>query len=100
MDKVISQEVKRKRKQRLAVKIVVVLLFFVSVFYLFLTVFQPKVDIGDINIGIVGQGSVEVSVYATGKVVPLLEEIITSPVSSKVLEVYKKVGDHVEKDER
>lgn len=99
MDKVISQEVKRKRKQRLAVKIVVVLLFFVSVFYLFLTVFQPKVDIGDINIGIVGQGSVEVSVYATGKVVPLSEEIITSPVSSKVLEVYKKAGDHVEKDE-
>lgn len=99
MDKVISHEMKRKRKQRLAVKIVVVLLIFMSVFYLFLTVFQPKVHIVDINIGIVEQGAVEVSVYATGKVVPLSEEIITSPVSSKVLEVYKKAGDYVRKDE-
>lgn len=99
MDKVISHEMKRKRKQRLAVKIVVVLLIFMSVFYLFLTVFQPKVHIVDINIGIVEQGAVEVSVYATGKVVPLSEEIITSPVSSKVLEIYKKAGDYVRKDE-
>ena len=37
--------------------------------------------------------------YATGKVVPFAEEIITSPVSSKVLEVYKKSGDRVRKDE-
>lgn len=99
MDKVISQEVKRKRKQRLTVKIVVVVLVVVSGFYLFLTIFQPKVYINDINIGVVEQGAVEVSVYATGKVVPLSEEIITSPVSSKILEVYKKTGDHVEKDE-
>ena len=32
---------------------------------------------------------------ASGKVVPLYEEIITSPVSSRVLEVYKKSGEHL-----
>ena len=49
--------------------------------------------------GVVDEGAVEVSVYATGKVVPFAEEVITSPVSSKVLEVYKKSGDRVRKDE-
>ena len=51
------------------------------------------------NFGVVDEGAVEVSVYATGKVVPFAEEVITSPVSSKVLEVYKKSGDRVRKDE-
>ena len=44
----------------------------------------------------VNQGTIEVSVSASGKVVPAIEEIINSPINSKVLEVYCKGGDSVE----
>jgi len=99
MDQVISPEVKRQRRRKLMMKVAIVLAVSVGVFCFLINVFQPKIRGSEINFGIVDRGVVEVSVYATGKVVPFAEEIITSPVSSKVLEVYKKAGDRVEKDE-
>jgi len=50
----------------------------------------------DIELVTVDKGTIEVSVSASGKVVPLAEEIITSPVSSKIMEVYKKSGDNLQ----
>ena len=71
----------------------------VAVFVLLVKLLSPKIDLNTVNVGTVDRGALEVSVYATGKVVPLAEEVITSPVSSKILEVYKKAGDRVRKDE-
>lgn len=99
MDRAISSGMKRQRKRKLLIKVVIVVIVGVCGFYGLVNVFQPKIRGSEINFGIVDRGVVEVSVYATGKVVPFAEEIITSPVSSKVLEVYKKAGDRVEKDE-
>ena len=42
------------------------------------------------------KGVIEVSVSASGKVVPAFEEIINSPINSRILEIYKKGGDSVE----
>ena len=39
---------------------------------------------------------IEVSVSASGKVVPAFEEIINSPINSRIVEVYRKGGDSVE----
>ena len=99
MDRAISSGMKRQRKRKLLIKVVIVVIVGVCGFYGLVNVFQPKIRGSEINFGIVDRGVVEVSVYATGKVVPFAEEIITSPVSSKILEVYKKAGDRVEKDE-
>ena len=41
----------------------------------------------------VSKGTIEVSVSASGKVVPAFEEIINSPINTRILEVYKKGGD-------
>lgn len=40
-------------------------------------------------------GTIQTSVNASGKVAPAFEEIITSPISSRILEVYCKAGDSV-----
>lgn len=40
--------------------------------------------------------SSKVSVSASGKVVPAFEEIINSPINSRILEIYKKGGDSVD----
>ena len=44
----------------------------------------------------VSQGTIEISVSASGKVVPAFEEIINSPINTRILEVYKKGGDSVD----
>ncbi len=40
-------------------------------------------------------GTLHTSVSANGKVAPAFEEIITSPIGSRILEVYSKAGDTV-----
>jgi HlyD family secretion protein len=47
-------------------------------------------------ISTVDVGALEVSVTAAGKVVPAFEEIINSPINSRIVEIYKKGGDVVE----
>ena len=44
----------------------------------------------------VDRGTIDVSVSATGRVVPAFEEIIVSPISSQILEVYAHSGDSVD----
>lgn len=44
----------------------------------------------------VTRGTIEVSVSASGKVVPAFEEIINTPINSRIVEVYGKGGDSVE----
>ena len=47
----------------------------------------------------VDTGSIEFAVSATGKVVPGYEEVINSPISSRVVEVYKRAGEVVQAGE-
>jgi len=44
----------------------------------------------------VDRGTIDVSVSATGRIVPAFEEIIVSPISSQILEVYAHSGDSVD----
>ena len=44
----------------------------------------------------VDRGTIDVSVSATGTIVPAFEEVIVSPISSKILEVYAHSGDSVD----
>ena len=50
----------------------------------------------DLVFSTVDQGTIEVSVSASGKVVPAFEEIINSPINTRILEVYKKGGDSLD----
>lgn len=52
-----------------------------------------------LSIGEVDRGTIEITVNAGGKLSPLSEEIIVSPISSRILEVYKNPGDYVESGE-
>jgi HlyD family secretion protein len=50
----------------------------------------------DLIISTVDKGVIEVSVSASGKVVPAFEEIINSPIHSRIVEIYKRGGDSVD----
>jgi HlyD family secretion protein len=56
---------------------------------------QNSVYERDLSFRIVTEGSLDISVAASGKVVPAYEEIINSPVESRIIAVYAQAGDSV-----
>lgn len=57
---------------------------------------KPSVDPADLTFATADRGNIDVTVSATGRVVPAVEQIITSPVASRVLEILSRPGDVVE----
>ncbi len=53
----------------------------------------------DLTISPIDKGTIEIAINASGKVVPLTEEIIITPISSRILEVYKNPGEKIQKGE-
>ena len=56
---------------------------------------QKSVALKDLAINTVDTGMIESTVSATGRVAPAFEEIINSPISTRIMEVYCKAGDSV-----
>lgn len=96
MDRDIPVEVQRKRKRKILITVAIAGILAIGVFSSLVSVLRSGVSEKDIEVVTVDKGTIEVSVSASGKVVPLAEEIITSPVSSRIMEVYKKSGDNLQ----
>lgn len=95
MDREISKEIRQKEQRKRWVKWgggVVVAALVVSGIFKFM---QSAVRADELTFSTVDTGTIDVSVSASGKVVPAFEEIVNSPIDSKILEVYKKGGDSV-----
>ncbi|MDR0431357.1 MAG: HlyD family efflux transporter periplasmic adaptor subunit [Tannerellaceae bacterium] len=56
---------------------------------------KDSISLTAIEVGEVSRGSIEITVAASGKLSPLMEEIIVSPINSRILEIYKNPGDIV-----
>ena len=96
MDREISKEVRRKEQRKQIIKIgggVGAAVFVIAVIISFL---QTSLNRKDLTISTVDQGIIEVSVSASGKVIPAFEEIINSPINTRIVEIYKKGGDSVD----
>jgi HlyD family secretion protein len=55
-----------------------------------------RVDARDLTVGTVIEGPLSSTIAASGRVVPAYEEIINSPVDSRIVAVYAQAGDTVE----
>lgn len=95
MDRKIAPEIIRKRRQKTGIKILVSAICIITVFTLLVQFLQSGVHKEDLTLSEVSRGTLGISVSATGKVIPFYEQVITSPISSKIISVYKKSGDSV-----
>lgn len=59
-------------------------------------VLRSSINRADVRIATVDRGTIETSVTSSGKVVPAFEEIINSPINTRIVEAYRKAGDEVE----
>ncbi|MDR1563102.1 MAG: efflux RND transporter periplasmic adaptor subunit [Dysgonamonadaceae bacterium] len=99
MDTKLSPEFIRKRRNRQIANISLIAIAIIAAFAILTSVLRTGISRDEIYTSVVDRGAVDISIGAVGKVVPLSEEIIVSPVSTKVLEVYKKAGETVEAGE-
>lgn len=95
MDREISKEVKRREQRKQIIKFSVIGIIAVAAVIFVISQLQTTLYKKNLNFSTVDRGVIEVSVSASGKVVPAFEEIINTPIESKILEVYKKGGDSV-----
>lgn len=99
MDKEIPLEVRRRRRLMRWGRFAVVAAVAVGALAYVIGVSRSEISLGHLQQGVADVGTIESTVSASGRVKPGLEEIITSPISSRIMRVYKRAGDLVEEGE-
>lgn len=96
MDRKIPKEVLRKERNIKLVKLGGVILVSIVAIAVVISLLRESINLKNIQLSTVETGTIEVSVSASGKVVPAFEETIIAPIESRIVEVYKKAGDSVD----
>ena len=96
MDRAIPVSVQRKRRMVRIGKYVLIVAVILGIATWLGVLMMTSVDKKSLIISEVDQGTIDVSITATGKVVPAFEEVIISPISAQILEVYAHSGDTVD----
>ena len=96
MDREIPKEVRQRERRKRLMRYGIGIAIIVIAVSVLTSLMRTGVKEKDSVVSTVDQGTIEVSVSASGRVVPAFEEIINSPISTRILEVYKKGGDSVD----
>ena len=96
MDREIPKEVRNKERNKKIIRYGAIGVAGIVVVSVLISLMRTGVKEKDLVFSQVGKGTIEVSVSASGKVVPAFEEIINSPINTRILEVYRKGGDSVD----
>ena len=96
MDREIPKAIRKKELNKNIIRFSSIAVTIVVVISILISLMRTGVKKKDIILSVVDQGTIEVSVSASGKVAPAFEEIITSPINSRIVEVYRRGGDSVD----
>jgi len=83
---------KRKKWFRIAIAVAVAAVSLVAVG----SMMRASVSRQDLIVAMADTGTIDVTVTGTGSVSPAFEEVITSPINSRIVEVYCQSGDSVD----
>ena len=96
MDREIPKEVRNKERNKKIIRYGGIGVASVIVISVLISFMRTGVKTKDLVFSTVDKGTIEVSVSASGQVVPAFEEIINSPINTRIVEIYKKGGDSVD----
>lgn len=99
MDREISTGEKKKRLKKNLLKYGAILLAIAIAFIALIQFLDSSLEKSRLPLGKVDIGDINTTVNATGKVIPLTEEVLTAPINSRIKEVFKSPGERVQKDE-
>lgn len=93
MDREIPREERMRAKRKAIIKWSAIAGSVIIVIGVLISLIRKSVNESDITIVQADKGTIETSVSASGKVVPAFEEIINSPISTRIMEIYAREGD-------
>lgn len=99
MDTEIPLKDRRRRQITKWIRIGIVMVAMLGVIIWITSMSHARVRLKGMSTGLVDIGTIETTVGAIGSVKPGLEEIVISPISSRIIKVYKRAGDMVEEGE-
>lgn len=96
MDREIPKKEQRRARIWRMMKVATGAVLLIAVVFFISNMLRSSVNARDLTFSTVDKGTVEVSVSANGTVVPAFEEIINSPINTRIVEVYRRAGDSVD----
>lgn len=99
MDRELTKEEKYREKRKIWLKAGVTILVLGGIVTGLSFLFDSSIKGDNLTFRKAELSSLESSVSASGKIVPLYEQAIVSPVATKIMEVYREEGDSVETGE-
>jgi HlyD family secretion protein len=93
MDREIPQTERRKAALKRALKIIIPFVVIIAGICIVAPLSRTSVSRASLRIQAVDRGTIETSIAAIGHVAPAFEQIINSPITSRIVEVYCKEGD-------
>ena len=96
MDREIPKAVRNNERNKKIIRYGGIGVASIVVISVLISLMRTGVKAKDLVLSTVDKGTIEVSVSASGKVVPAFEEIINSPINTRIVEIYKKGGDSVD----
>jgi HlyD family secretion protein len=95
MDQVIEQEVTARKKKKGIMIAIIAIAVLAGAIWLMRSTLKSSVSRSEITTAVVGEGSVENTLNATGEVLPEFEEILTSPINASIKSVVMDAGNKV-----
>lgn len=99
MDRELTKDEKNKEKRKIWFKIGIGLIILCGSATAVSFLLESSLNTSSLDIRTAELASLESSVSASGKIVPLYQQAIVSPVSTKIMEVYCEEGDSVSSGE-
>jgi HlyD family secretion protein len=97
MDRPLDGKYVRNRFIRRMLRIVIPLGIILGILFLITSLIRPSINRKDLRTAVVQRGRIEGTISASGTIVPIYEQAISSPVETRLLSVRHRPGDIVKK---
>lgn len=88
-----------KRRRRRTIGLAIIILVSIGIlFFFFKNWLTPTLNAKDLVFSEVTQGDLETTIITNGTVIPIYEEVITSPINSRLTSVFHSSGDQIDVD--
>ena len=99
MDRELSQTHIQKERNKSFARYAAIVAVIILIFIIFYSLIKPSLSRSKVRTAIAERGSIQASVSASGTVQAEFEQVINSPIQSKIESVYLKAGEAVEKNQ-
>lgn len=95
MDREIAPEVRRRRVMRRSAVVLIAVAAAAFCLAAGIRWLRPSIRRGEVRIARVERGAVDATLQAAGTVIPLVEQVVSSPVEARILRIGRRAGDRV-----